>query len=477
MIAAPNGEDPLQALVEAARPLTSRVWAAPACAAGLIVVTALTKGGFWLHSAEVIGAGSLVLLLLVAGRGRVDRATTAVLASSIALGAWWFVRAAATGRPLSFFPFGASAVGFGAAFAAVRPLTSKQRQVAAVVVASVGAFEALAGFTGITLRTSPLAIPDQNLWRLASTVTYSNAAGLILAMSLLVRAGAQREMVVLPRPRVRVRGGSAGDAEPGCPPWRRVRDALRAARPVQGDVGPDGMRAVAGVVAVATSPSTKPEPIVAVVLLVVVGVSVALGPIPAVWATRRRLLLVEAGGLVLAGLAAVALHTAAARRLFTSASLFDRNPEWSSAYHQFLRAPWFGVGPDRLIPLAGTNGSFAHYAHNEYLQVAVDAGVIGLLLLVVVVVAVAKSVRRTDVATSCALGALHHLRRVRRRRLRLAPPDDRPHGGSGRGNGRCRHGAATGDRCAATRCGGAWPPEEASPRRRIDRSEKHLVNE
>ena len=404
-MAAPDREDPFGALVEAARPLTFRVWAAPACAAALIVISALTKGGFWLHSAEVIGAGSAVLLL-VAGRGRVDRATALVLVSSVALAAWWFVRAATTGRPLSFFPFGVSAVGFGAAFAAVRPLTSKQRQVAAVVLASVGAFEALAGFYGITTRTFPLAIADQNLWRLASTVTYSNAAGLIVAMSLLVALGLNERwwysrglvcLCVAGLLATQSRGALLGVV---CGmlfvPLARYTLAWL----------PMALGAIAGVVAVATSSSTGVEPIVGVVLVLCVGASAFLRPSPLVLATRRRMILAVVGGAVVVGAAVAVLHTALNRRFFSSASLFDRNPEWSSAYHQFLGAPWFGVGPDRLIPLLGSPGFFAHYAHNEYLQVADDAGVIGLLLLLCVVVAVATTVRRTDVGTSCALGAL-----------------------------------------------------------------------
>jgi O-antigen ligase len=399
-------EGPFRAVAREAGSLTFRDWAAPVCAAALIVISALHMGAFWRPAAEVIGAGLVLLLCLVLGLRRVDRATALVLASSLALAAWWFVRAAGIGQPLSFFPFGVSAVGFGCAFAAVRPLTGKQREMAALFLATIGALEACAGFYGITLRSSPLAIPDQNLWRLASTVTYSNAAGLILAMALVVALGLNerwwysRGLVCVCTAGLlatQSRGALIGALCGLCfVPFARYTVMWL----------PMAFGVIAGLVAVATSSSTRPEPVVAVALVLCVAASVLLRPVPLVVATRRRVTFVAVGGVVVAGVAASVLHTVVARRFFSSASLWDRNPEWSSAYHQFLSAPWLGVGPDRPIPLLGGNGTFAHFAHNEYLQVADDAGVIGVVLLVLLIVAVAKSVRRTDVATSCALGAL-----------------------------------------------------------------------
>jgi hypothetical protein len=165
--------------------------------------------------------------------------------------------------------------------------------------------------------------------------------------------------------------------------------------------------AIAGAVAIATALSTKPVPMVAVVGLVCVAASVVVTGIPVVLAkTRRARLAVVVGALVVVVAAVAVLHAELSRRLLSSASLFDRNPEWSSAYHQLLTSPWLGVGPDRVIPLLGGNGTFAHFAHNEYLQVADDAGVIGAVLVAVAIVVVVKSVHRVDVGTSCALGAL-----------------------------------------------------------------------
>jgi O-antigen ligase len=401
-----TGEESFRTVVREAGPPDFRVWAAPGFAATLIVISAASMGGFWLRSAEVIGAGTALLVVLVAWRGRLDRATTLVLAPLGALAAWWFVRAVAVGQPLSFFPFGVSVVGFGGAFAAVRSLTPRQKEIAAVFVASVGAVEALAGFYGLTMRSSPLAIADQNLWRLASTVTYSNAAGLILAMSLVVALGLNERwwysrglvcVCVAGLLATQSRGALVGAL---CGllfvPLSRYRLVWL----------PMTFGAVAGVVAVTTSPSTTLEPIVAVALALCLGASIVVRPLPLSLATRRGAIAAAVGGVAVAGAAVAVSHAALARRVLTSASLFDRSPEWSSAYHQFLSAPWVGVGPDRLIPLIGSHGSFAHFAHNEYLQVADGAGVVGVALLLLAAVGVARCVRRADVGTSCATGAL-----------------------------------------------------------------------
>jgi hypothetical protein len=52
------------------------------------------------------------------------------------------------------------------------------------------------------------------------------------------------------------------------------------------------------------------------------------------------------------------------------------------------------------------DGTYAHFAHNEYLQVAADAGLIGLALLVLAGLSLVRAVRRVDLVTSCATAAL-----------------------------------------------------------------------
>ncbi|HWE67887.1 MAG TPA: O-antigen ligase family protein [Acidimicrobiales bacterium] len=163
---------------------------------------------------------------------------------------------------------------------------------------------------------------------------------------------------------------------------------------------------VAGAVAVGTSLSVTPTPWLAVA---VVGCALAAALItpPPLPRPSRRTLTLAAVAIGLAALGTVAfLHSEISLRFLSGAALFDRNPEWAAAVHQFNLAPWSGVGSDRILPFIGTTGVYAHFAHNEYLQVAADAGIIGLGLLGLSACSVAWGVRRVNVATSCAAAAL-----------------------------------------------------------------------
>ena len=84
----------------------------------------------------------------------------------------------------------------------------------------------------------------------------------------------------------------------------------------------------------------------------------------------------------------------------------DRSAEWSSAWHQWASAPFTGVGADRALILHAADGSSAHFVHNEYLQVAADAGIVGLGLMAFVALSLAKSLRRVDPLSSCAVAAV-----------------------------------------------------------------------
>ncbi len=110
---------------------------------------------------------------------------------------------------------------------------------------------------------------------------------------------------------------------------------------------------------------------------------------------------------VFAGLAGVALvvrHELAVRAFAPSDR--DRSVEWSTALHQWVGAPFMGVGPDRPLVFHAPDGTYAHFVHNEYLQIAADGGTVALALLVFAVVAAVRVVRRADVVSSCATAAL-----------------------------------------------------------------------
>jgi O-antigen ligase len=104
-------------------------------------------------------------------------------------------------------------------------------------------------------------------------------------------------------------------------------------------------------------------------------------------------------------LAVVLVHHEIALRALAPSDR-DRSTEWSVAWHQWGSAPVFGVGPDRLLFFHTAAGTYAKFVHNEYLQVAADAGAVGLALLLAAVVTIFRAVRRVDALSSCACAAL-----------------------------------------------------------------------
>jgi O-antigen ligase len=374
--------------------------------AGLIIVEAIREGGFWKPDALVVTVVALILLAVQLAHRDQDRRSSAVVVSLSLLALWWLVRGLTAGEASSFLPLGASILGFAGAFVTIRSLTPSQKEVAGFFVAGLGAMGALVGFAGLIWRWYPMAMPAQRLWRLSTTLTYADAAGVFLAMCLLVAlAGGPRRWMA----RVAVClcvGGLIATQSRGAllafacacalVPWRQYVLFLA---PLLAGIA-------LGVVAVATSPSTGAVPVLAVALVAALGVSLARVPSMSHLNWRRRevvlVVVVALGALIGTGLL---LHAEIALRALAPSDQ-DRAAEWSAAFHQFVSAPFFGVGPDHLLHFHAVDGTVASFAHNEYLQVAADSGLVGVALLALAVTALFRAVRRVDVLTSCAVGAL-----------------------------------------------------------------------
>jgi hypothetical protein len=383
-----------------------RSWIFAAVFFGLLLVDGIREGGFWLHDAFVMGAAALVLLVTTVVVSRLDRRSAVVVTCVLLLAAWWLIRAAATGSLSQFLPLGASMLAFTAAFATTRILQGQARQVAALGVACLGAAGAVVGFLGLTFRWFPMAMPAQGLWRLATTLTYSDAAGLVLAVCLMVALGTDLRPWLVRVAVCLCAGGLLATQSRGAyiafacgcvlVPWRRY---VQFVVPLATGVG-------LGVAAVASSPDSGRVLWLGAVLVVAVSVSAAAWkPVPRLVVSHQvRAVAVVFLLCLLAGAALLVHHEIGLRALAPSDQ--DRSMEWSSALHQWASAPYFGVGPDRLLVFQAADGTYAHFAHNEYLQIGADAGAVGLALLLACGVAVLRVVRRFDVLSSCASAAL-----------------------------------------------------------------------
>jgi hypothetical protein len=385
---------------------TPREWVLAAVLFGMVVIDGVREGGFWHTDALVTAIASVVVLVIAVMVNPLDRRAGAVVACATLLAAWWAIRAVGTGSVSAFLPLGASMLAFAAAFAAVRPLQATTRHLAALAVAALGAAGATVGFLGLIWRWFPLAMPAQGLWRLSTTLTYSDAAGLALGVCLLLALGTEASPRVARVAICLCAGGLLATQSRGAyvafacaaalVPWRRY---LECALPLLAG-------AALGIAAIASSPDSGAVGWlgIALVAAVVVAATVPARMSSSEW-SRLQLAAVLATALVALTGAVVLLHREIGLRALAPSD-GDRSVEWATAWHQWRGAPLFGVGPDRLLIFHAPDGTFAHFAHNEYLQIGADAGLIGALLLLALGIAVVRVVRRFDVLSSCACAAL-----------------------------------------------------------------------
>jgi hypothetical protein len=384
----------------------AKEWVVAVALYGLMLVVGIREGGFWQTDAFVTLLASLICLIVALVANPTDRRSAMVLISIMALACWWLVRAVTAGLGAEFLPLGSSIVAFAAAFAAVRPLQRRAREVAGLGVACLGAAGAVVGFAGLIWRWYPMAMPAQGLWRLSSTLTYSDAAGLALGVCLLLALGSDVYPCLTRIAVCLCAGGLLATQSRGAyiaficacaiVPWRRY---VHFVVPLLSGV-------VLGVCAIVSSPEAGSVAWLGVVLVLMT----CLASLPR-WSMPRipvpktgRLLL----GLILLSLAcgaSILVHHEVTLRAFAPSDQ-DRSVEWSAAFHQWISAPLLGVGPDRLLVFHAADGSFAHFAHNEYLQISADSGVIGFILLAISIVSVVRIVRRSDLMASCAAAAL-----------------------------------------------------------------------
>jgi O-Antigen ligase len=381
-------------------------WAIVTLLFAVAVAAALRDGAFWPDQARLAAIASLLLLAAALVMQRPDRRTALVLGALVVLGAWWLLRAGTTGSFGSFLPLGASIGAFAAAYGSVRLLSGSARDGAALAMVGLGAGCALLGLVGLTWRITPLALPAQGLWRMSSTVTYADAAGVVCAVCLLLALGCDRYPVFLRAAVCLTSAGLLASQSRGAilacvcagllVPWRRYTRfsvALIAGLAL-------------GVTAVATSPDSDAVPLLGLTVLAAVLVASIDWQNAAWWQMVKRGRLVVAAAAVCAAAVVTAIvhHELALRALAPSDG--DRAAEWAAALHQWASSPLVGVGPDRTLLLQAGGGSTAHFVHNEYLQVAADGGIVGLGILGVVAYSLMRVVARFDALATSSLAAL-----------------------------------------------------------------------
>lgn len=366
------------------------------------------QGAFYPIDALVVAvlSGALVVTSMVR---RHDAHAVAVVVTAVALAAWWCCSAVIHGRPGSFLPLGASILGFLAAFLVVRELDAPTRRAAAIVAASIAAAASCIGLVACAARWYPLAIPSQGLWRLATTITYSDAAGILCAMGLVVALGLDARAVIVRIDIAACLAGLIAAQSRGAVLAVAIAVALVPLAAIRRAAVPLTTGLAAGVVVVATSAGDAAHPGVAVVVAcLVAAAAVTPKAIPHVAprvVTRRVGALIGVACAAVAAVAVVVLRTPIERRV-QFASTAQRVAEWRAAFDQWRGSPWIGVGPDALLHVHVDGGTVAHFAHDEYLQVAAGAGIVGVVLLAAAMAAIGASIRRRDQLSACAAAAV-----------------------------------------------------------------------
>jgi hypothetical protein len=361
-----------------------------------LAAAAFGQGGFFI-AVQLFVVTVLAVVILVAVIARkvpvADLRGWFVLAGALLAG-WALIRAAAAGTPAS----GLAWVLFGAGTSAVvlvsRRLDADSRLMLLGGLLAVGILVALTGWLGVALHLRPWGLPSQSLWRAASTLTYPNATAALLvplALIALARLTASPKSVGLSLTATCLLAGAGATISRAglaalavgllalCSLLGARSLARAAAGPVAGAVV-----ALLGLVP-SLRASAPARPVVAVVaavggLMLVVLVQRVPG---------RRLTLLIAGAALAAAFFMIlrapqvrnTAHAFTRARLTVDSSA--RSGEAAAALRIVSRHPLTGVGPGHaILRWTSTDGAVNadRYAHDEYLQVLTDLGIVGAAL-------------------------------------------------------------------------------------------------
>ncbi|MEV6242931.1 O-antigen ligase family protein [Lentzea sp. NPDC051838] len=349
----------------------------------------VAQGGYYLPGRVM--SGLLVGVALVLARPKPN--LLAALGGSLAL--WAVVRGLLEGDVLSSLPTVAAAGVFVGAVLVAAQADLAQRELLATVVTGVGALVAFTGWVAVVFRIPAWTTVAEGLLRAASTLTYPNAAAAVMAAAAVLS-------LVLKPSQVTSMTGFLLCTGIGTTMSRAGVIALAAGLMVLCVFGgfkktivtatPVLLGAVVAVGALLPSMrvADEPRPLLAVAGLIA-GALVALG--------LRRLgrFAVPVAVLLAAGGAATAF--AFSDRLATRVSFSspDRGGATEAALELVSRSPLLGTGPGNgsFFFDAGNQGTrVMRYVHNEYLQVLVELGAVGLLAALGVVAAVVVAMWR-----------------------------------------------------------------------------------
>jgi hypothetical protein len=331
-------------------------WArAPLPLPALLVVVTLfaaagAQGGYGWPSQAAMGvilALALVLALRSPGGLRIDPRLLPPQTAAGALAVWAVLRGALEGAPTSGVGAAALLAGMAVVVLIGQRLSSAERNSLITAAAALGLLVAVTGIAGVAFHLEPLALPDQRLWRAASTLTYANATGglltalaLLSAARLVARPGAVSELLATSVLLAGLGATMSRGALLALLAGATVLAALVGVRPLLREVWPPALGAVVMVVGLVPSlpVGRPPAPVPA-------AVGVAVGLAVAVFGGRPRVRpFVLGAAVVLAAAAITPVRNLPAAPRLTLASP-DRLAELDAAFQLVGQRPLTGWGP------------------------------------------------------------------------------------------------------------------------------------
>ncbi len=385
---------------------------------GLLILASLAAaavghGGHYRRVAEVCGLllAAAAVVLIARYRWEAVRAPRWALLGIGVMIACTALTGILDGHPAEALAPISLLAGLAVVVAGTALLDAPSRRQLADLVLALGVFLAGTAWIGVAFHLEPLGHPDGGLWRAATTVTYANAAAAILgplALWALARTTTSKSWPVRLAVVLLVSGLCATLSRAGIVSFVVGLAALVLMLGFGALWRGGGLALVGGLITAATLAPGMPaghhaEPWWAVLGLAI-GVGVGVAPprrrvVPGTLAWPRRRLWIAALALVLLGGGVALIGAASHNRLWSGRvgiSSPDRSSLASVALHTWFDHPATGVGPERALFLwtnADHRPVFDRYAHDEYLQLAVEQGAVGLAGLALLALALAATVR------------------------------------------------------------------------------------
>ncbi len=369
-------------------------WAVPVAVVAVLAAASLLHGGFyaddlrWIEWA-VVGILGVAFLAVVFRRQPLVRVWGAPTVGCALVAAVVAASAGAGPGIEAALPVVGVLTVLAAITIVVSALTTWERDVVLYGFALTAVVLTVIGISAVAWHHEPLATFDRGVWRAASTLWYPNVLATVVAAAVFVPLA---RLVYEPaRITDRVvcqallagliatwsRGGAFAFVG-GLAVFAAVVGISRAVTVIWPHV------VATGVFVALFIPASNGTVANAWMAPLGLGVACLLAPAVARFARRTRRLPVMLGGAVSVVGAAAVVGAPGVRASLTAGSLGDRMDIWRDAAATIQQVPWLGTGPGNVIFVYRNEEGIpllARYAHNEYLGMAVEHGLVGLLVL------------------------------------------------------------------------------------------------